>query len=297
MQKIIPHLWFDKEAKEAAEFYTEIFEDSEVTDVTTLHDTPSGDCEVVSFNLLGCPFMAISAGPLFTPNPSISFFINFDPSRVPDAAKKIDNVWEKLAINGTTLMPLDQYPFSQRYGWIQDRYGISWQLILTDPDGNPRPPIVPCLMFVGENCGKAEDAIKHYTSVFKDSKQGLMARYPAGMEPDREGTVMFADFMIGGTWMAAMDSAHEHGFSFNEAISLMINCDTQEEIDYFWEKLSAMPEAEQCGWVKDQYGLSWQISPTIMGDLLGGSDREKIARVTQVMLQMKKLDIEKLISA
>ncbi|MDF2791726.1 MAG: 3-demethylubiquinone-9 3-methyltransferase, partial [Neobacillus sp.] len=109
-QKIVPHLWYDKEAKEAAEFYASIFPESKITDVTTIHNTPSGDSDIVSFELWGQKFKAISAGPLFKINPSISFTVNFDPSREKDAREKIDEVWNKLSEGGTALMPLDQYP-------------------------------------------------------------------------------------------------------------------------------------------------------------------------------------------
>jgi predicted 3-demethylubiquinone-9 3-methyltransferase (glyoxalase superfamily) len=147
MRNIVPHLWFDKEAKEAAEFYAAIFPDSKVTNITTLHDTPSGDCDVVSFELSGQPFMAISAGPLF---------------------------------------------------------------------------------------------------------------------------------------------------KFNESISFIVHCESQAEIDDFWEKLSADPEAEQCGWLEDKYGLSWQIVPTRMDEMLGSGTEEQVARVTQAFVPMKKLDIAEL---
>lgn len=291
MHKITPHLWFDKEAGEAAEFYAAVFPDSKVTQVTTLHDTPSGDVAVVSFELLGQPFMAISAGPLFKFNPSVSFIVNFDPSRERNARESLDALWEKLSEGGTALMPLQQYPFSERYGWVQDKYGLSWQLILSDPEGEERPPIVPALMFVGAVCGKAEEAINFYLSVFEGSKMGAIQRYSAGQEPDKEGTVMFADFMLSGQWLAAMDSAHEHDFAFNEAISLMVYCDSQEEIDDYWERLSAVPEAEQCGWLKDKFGLSWQVVPTRMGDLMESGDAGQRARVTEAFLKMKKFDI------
>ena len=141
---LTPHLWFDKEAKEAAEFYVSVFPNSKITHVTTLHDTPSGDCDVVSFKLSGQPFMAISAGPLF---------------------------------------------------------------------------------------------------------------------------------------------------KFNESISFIVSCETQKEIDYFWRKLSAVPGAEQCGWLKDKYGLSWQIVPTAMDTMMRKGTEEQIARLTQAFLPMKKLDI------
>ena len=293
--KITPHLWFDKESKEAAEFYVSAFGNgSKITNITTLHNTPSGDTDIVSFELNGQPFMAISAGPLFKFNASVSFVVNFDPSREENARKNLDSLWERLSAGGTALMPLDKYPFSERYGWVEDKYGLSWQLILSNPEGEERPFIVPSLMFVGDVSGKAEEAVSFYLSVFRNAKKGVFVRYSKGQEPDKEGTIMFSDFMLEDQWFAAMDSAREHNFGFNEAISLIVHCDTQNEIDYYWEKLSAVPEAEQCGWLKDKYGLSWQIVPTEMDEMMSRGTREQIDRVTQAFLPMKKLDIAQL---
>jgi predicted 3-demethylubiquinone-9 3-methyltransferase (glyoxalase superfamily) len=297
MQTIIPHLWYATEAKEAAAFYTTLFLQSIITNVITLENTPSGDCDVVSFEVWGYAFQAISAGPRFTFNPSVSFMVNFDPLHDPDAQTRIDAVWAQLAADGQVLMPLGQYPFSKRYGWVQDRYGLSWQLILTDPAGEERPPIIPSLLFAGDVCGKAEAASDFYLSVFKRAHRGALARYPAGMEPDREGTVMFTDFTLAGQWFAAMDSARTHHGTFNEAISFMVRCDTQDEIDEYWEALSAVPDAEQCGWLKDKYGLSWQIVPRAMDTLLARGDPEQRARVTAAFLQMKKFDLTVLTDA
>ena len=296
MQKITPHLWYDTEAKEAAEFYCSLFPDSKVTNVTTIHNVPSptGDSDIVSFQLSGQPFMAISAGPLFKFNPSVSLILNYDPSKDKNARKNLDAAWEKLSQGGTTLMSLDKYPFAERYGWIQDKYGLSWQLILSDPKGEERPFVTPSLLFVGNVYGKAEEAGNYYQSVFNNTKQGLVAHYPAGMEPDKEGTIMFADFMIEDQWFALMDSAREHGFGFNEAISFIVNCDTQQEIDYYWGKLSAEPQAEQCGWCKDKYGVSWQITPAAMGKMLSKGTREQVDRVIQAFLPMKKFNIAEL---
>jgi predicted 3-demethylubiquinone-9 3-methyltransferase (glyoxalase superfamily) len=299
MQKITPHLWFDNEAKEAAEFYASIFPNSKITNITTIHEvpTPTGDCDIISFELNGQPFMAINAGPLFMFNPSISFIVHFYPARDKNARKNLDILWGQLSRGGTALMPLDKYPFSEHYGWIQDKYGLSWQLILSSPEGEERPAIVPSLMFVGAVAGYAEEAISFYLSVFKNSKPGIVARYGSGQEPDKQGTIMFSDFMLEGQWFAAMDSAREHGFAFNEAISLLVPCETQEEIDYFWKKLSADPKAEQCGWLKDKYGLSWQVWPTAMGEMMTKGTAEQIARVTEAFLPMKKFDIAALVRA
>jgi predicted 3-demethylubiquinone-9 3-methyltransferase (glyoxalase superfamily) len=291
---IIPHLWFDKEAKEAAEYYCTVFPDSSVSNVTTLSNTPSGDSHLVSFRIWGHPFMAISAGPHFKINPSISFTVNFNPSREPHAREMIDEVWGKLSDGGIALMPLDKYPFSERFGWIQDKYGVSWQLILTNPNGEPRPAIVTSMLFVGDNCGRAEEAREFYLSVFRNSKPGAMFRYGPGQEPDKEGNIMFSDFMLENSWFTAMDSAHDHRFAFNEAISFMVNCVTQEDIDYYWDKLSAVPQAEQCGWLKDKFGVSWQIVPNALGELMGKGTPEQRNRVTQAFLKMKKFNISEL---
>lgn len=288
------HLWFDKEAKEAAEFYCSVFPESRITGVTTINDTPSGDSEMISFTVWGFPFMAISAGPHFKMNPSVSCIVNFDPSRDPNAREMLDEAWDKLSDGGIALMPLDWYPFSERYGWIQDKYGFTWQLMLTNPDGEPRPAIVPSMMFIGENCGKAEEARELYLTVFRNAKPGALVKYGPGQEPDREGTVMFTDFMLENTWLAAMDSAHAHRFSFNEAISLLVNCETQEEIDHYWEHLSAVPEAEQCGWLKDRYGVSWQISASSLDEMMTRGTPEQRNRVTKAFLKMKKFNLAEL---
>ena len=217
--------------------------------------------------------------------------VNFDPSQDKEARQRIDEVWVNLMEGGKALMPLGEYPFSERYGWVQDRYGLSWQLIYTNPEGEERPLIIPSLLFVGDIYGKAEEASDFYLSVFKNTKRGTIARYPSGMEPDQESMVMFTDFKLEGQWFSAMDSAREHGFNFNEAISFMVFCQDQEENDYYWDKLSAVPEAEQCGWLKDKYGLSWQIVPAVMDKMMQDQDPEKIDRVTQAFLKMKKFDV------
>ena len=294
MKKITPHLWFNKEAKEAAEFYAALIPNSKIQNIATLPNTPSGDCDVVSFELAGQPFMAISAGPLFKFNPSVSFHLKCR------TVGEVDAMWEKLSPGGKILMPLGAYPFSERYGWVEDKFGLSWQVILAGESGASQK-IIPALMFVGKVCGKAEEAIAFYTSVFQNSPQsakapgstkaGIFARYGQGEEPDKAGTVKFASFTLLGQEFAAMDSAWEHQFAFNEAISFMVPCETQEEIDYFWEKLSADPQAGQCGWLKDKYGVSWQVIPTIMNEMLASGDKERIARVTRAFLKMKKFDI------
>src|SRR5690606_16997272 len=145
-----------------------------------------------------------------------------DPSQDPEARTRIDEIWNKLMEGGEALMPLDKYPFSERYGWVKDKFGVTWQLIFTNPEGGERPLIIPSIMFAGDVWCKAEEATDFYISVFKNSKRGAIAKYPAGMGDAKEGSIMFTDFMLENQWFAAMDSAGSHDFKFNEAISLMV---------------------------------------------------------------------------
>ncbi|MGH7203905.1 MAG: VOC family protein [Candidatus Levyibacteriota bacterium] len=152
--------------------------------------------------------------------------------------------------------------------------------------------ITPFLWFDKE----AEEAMKFYTSIFKDGKIVSIQYYPEGSTEEHlkgmEGKVLTGVFEIAGQRFMALDGGPY--FKFNEAISFYVECDGQEEVDYFWEKLSAVPESEQCGWLKDKYGVSWQIVPKQMGELLSSPDKEKASRATQAMLQMKKIDLAKL---
>lgn len=292
-QRISNCLWFDDQAEEAVRFYTSVFSNSSTGETTHYDEAsaqasgqPLGSVLTMTFAVEGYEFMALNGGPMFKFTPSISFIVHCG------SADKVDGLWAQLSDGGEALMPLDRYPFSERYGWVQDKYGVTWQLILTQ--GDVKQTIMPSLLFVGEVCGRAEEAINFYTSVFKGSRIGQIHRYGAGQEPEEEGTVMFADFEIEGQPFAAMDSAQDHQFNFNEAISFVVNCDTQEEIDHYWEELSSVPDAEQCGWLKDPFGVSWQIVPVQLPELLSDPDPEVSRRAMEAMLTMTKLDIEEL---
>ncbi|MGA8271335.1 MAG: VOC family protein [Candidatus Sulfotelmatobacter sp.] len=287
MQKITPHLWFDKEAKEAAALYTSIFKDSKTKSTTTLRNTPSGTVDLLTIQLLGQEFRFLNAGPLFRFTPAVSFLV------ACTAKDEVDALWKELSKGGSALMELGQYPFSERYGWIQDRYGLSWQVMFMG-EREIKEKITPTLMFVGKQYGKAEAAIKHYASIFQNAKVDHILRYGNNEEPDKEGTIKHAGLLLDGESFAVMDSARAHNFTFNEAISFMVHCKTQEEIDYFWTKLSADPKSEQCGWLKDKFGLSWQIIPAIVDEMFNDKDEAKLARVTEAFLKMKKFDIAKL---
>ena len=154
-QKIIPNLWFNGVAREAVNYYTSLF--PEGTTVTTSYYPTEGLLDfqkplagkelTIDFELAGYQFTAINAGPDFIPNPAVSFMLNFDSSRDERAQERLDELWNALRDRGEVLMALGEYPFSQRYGWVKDRYGFTWQLILADPKGDPRPFIVPSLLF------------------------------------------------------------------------------------------------------------------------------------------------------
>lgn len=238
--------------------------------------------------------MAISAGPYFKFTPAISFLLNFDPSQDDKAEQHLDELWQKLSDGGEPMMPLQEYPFSKKYGWIKDKFGVTWQLMLTDPSGEPRPFMTPLFLFSGKNANKAQQAIDFYLDVFKKSKAGALSKYEQQNGTAKKGAVMFADFKLEDQWLAAMDSNTEHVFDFNEAISMVINCDNQKEIDYYWEKLSADPKSEQCGWLKDKFGVSWQVTPDAMNDMMDKGTPEQADHVVQALLKMKKIDLAKI---
>ncbi len=284
MQKIEPHLWFDKEAVAAARWYTELFEDSEIITINTLYDTPSGDSEMVEFKLAGMKISAISAGPYFKLNPSISLMV-----ACPNP-EEVDRLYRSLSAGGSELMPLGEYPFSKRYVWLQDKYGLSWQLAAVE-NMSEHQRIRINLLFSGEFCGKAEEAMDYYLTVFEDAKKGYIGNYKPKEAIDARARINYGELTLLGNQLIVMDHGYGGNFMFNEAFSLMILCKNQAEIDYYWDKLSYVPEAEQCGWVKDKFGLSWQIVPKNMNDWMAKGTDEEVRRMTKAFLKMKKLDI------
>ena len=284
MQKITPFLWFNNQAEEAMNFYTSIFKDSRVISVSRIKDTgPNLDQTVTTgtFQIGDQQFHVLNGGPHFSLTPSISFFVSCITE------DEIDNLWVKLSENGKALMPLSKYPFSPKYGWIQDRFGISWQLnFATD-----RQKIAPTLMFANELNGKAEEAIHFYTSIFQNSEILLVARYEAN-QGGTTGTIKHASFLLAGQVFKAMDTSHSQPFGFTPATSFFVSCANQQEVDYFWNKLIAPGEKGQCGWLKDKYGVSWQIIPTILAELMNDPDPAKSKRVIQALMKMQKIDID-----
>lgn len=286
LQKITPFLWFNDNAEEAVNFYTSIFQNSKIKNVARYGDAgpgPKGAVMIVDFQLEAQPFIALNGGPEYTFTPAISFFVNCETQQ------EIDELWNELSRGGTVLMGLDTYPFSEKFGWVEDKFGVSWQLNLA----SRAQKITPFLMYVGEQHGKAEEAMHFYLSLFKNSSILKVERYGAG-EGEPEGSVKHAVFTLDGQEFMAMESNGPHPFTFTPALSLFVNCETQREVDELWEKLTAGGEEVACGWLKDRYGVSWQIVPSILGQLMQDKDPEKAQRVTQALFQMKKIDIKTL---
>ncbi len=274
---IFPCLWFDGNAKEAATLYCSIFNNARITT-----DTPM----VVQFEIEGKRIMGLNGGPMFKINPSISLFVNCATN------EEIERIWNKLIEGGTAMMALDQYPWAEKYGWLTDRYGMTWQLML-DPTQQAQK-IVPSFLFVGEQYGQAQNAIKLYASIFADTKIHHMELYKEG-EPQPAGNLKFGHFNLGAQMFAAMDGLGAHAFQFNEAVSLVVECDTQHEIDHHWNALTQGGSESRCGWLKDQFGVSWQIIPKALGSLM--TDPAKAPRVMQAIMSMNKLDLQVLMDA
>ena len=280
-QVITPAIWCDGTADEAAQFYTDVFRDASIAEQVP------GLAATVSIH--GFKLSLINGGNQYAPNPSISCILNFDPllfGGEEQARAYLDELYERLSTGGV-LMELGEYPFSPRYAWVRDRFGMTWQLMLTDPDGDPRPFVIPSFMFGGTNHANAEEATDAWIALFDNSRRGVLYRYEEGGPLDA-GTVMFTDFTLRGTWIAATDSGTFHDFTFTPGVSIIVSCRDQEEIDRYWAGLSAVPEAERCGWCVDRWGVSWQVVPHNIAELMAD------AATRDNILHMGKIDLAKL---
>ncbi|HET7115322.1 MAG TPA: VOC family protein [Hanamia sp.] len=289
-QKIVPFLWFDDNAEEAVNFYISCFKNSKAGSISRYDEAsakasgrPEGSVLTESFQLNGQEFIALNGGPVFKFTPCISFFVTCETE------EQLDALWKKLSEGGITLMELNSYPFSKKYGWVQDKFGLSWQLNFT----GDKQKINPLLMFTGNQAGNAEEAIHFYVSLFKNSEIVNIVHYQKG-QGEPEGNVVHARFSLNGEEFMAMDSSIKHEFNFTPAVSFMVYCETQAEVDYFWKKLTEGGKEVECGWLEDKYGVSWQIVPTIFIKLITQPDKEKAKRVMQAMMKMKKFDIKTL---
>ena len=289
MQKIIPHLWYDSDAEAAARRYVELIPGSAIGAIVRypeagreIHGQTPGSVMTVEFRLGDTELMALNGGPLFKFTPALSLFVILED----EAA--VDRLWKGLSDGGTTLMPLDKYDWSEKYGWLADRWGLNWQIALGRHADTGRT-VTPSLLFAGKAAGQAGAAVEHYTAAFSGTTVDGIMRHD-GSGKDAAGTVMHAQFRIDGQAVMAMDSA-EADAVFTEAVSLLVACDDQAEIDRLWSALSAVPQAEACGWLKDRFGVSWQIAPRALGAMMTSGDRAAVERVTAAFMKMKKLDL------
>lgn len=287
--EIIPCLWLDDSAEVAAAFYTRTFPEGRIVAVSRYPESvdnpagkPRGSVLTVELELAGRRFTVLNGGPVFHLNPSISFFVHVE------TADEADRLFGQLAEGGEPLMPLGNYPWSERYGWVQDRFGVSWQVI-----AGRRPPggstLVPCLMFAGAQHGRAEEALRLYAGVFPDGGVDHLEKYDPGEGPT--DSVKHGRATLAGQELIAMDSHGEHPFTFNEALSLQVVCRNQEELDRFWGRLADGGEHGPCGWLKDRFGVSWQVVPSEVFRWMSSDDVAARDRAFAAMLGMGKLDL------
>ncbi|HNJ25786.1 MAG TPA: VOC family protein [Chitinophagaceae bacterium] len=271
---IYPCLWFDNQSKAAAQFYCSLFDGARITT-----DTPM----TVLFEIYGKKIMALNGGPMFKINPAISFFV------LCENIDKTNWLWEKLAEGGHILMPIDQYQWSERYGWVQDKFGMTWQISVVEKAGDTAS-LTPSLLFTDEVFGKGESALNYYASIFKNPQTHLLVHYPDGDE--NAGKLMYASVSLNDYPMILMDGPGKQGYTFNEGVSLVVDCDGQDEVDYYWNHLTADGGKESmCGWLKDKFGVSWQIVPKQLIEALSNQDKERAGQAMQAMLKMKKIVI------
>jgi predicted 3-demethylubiquinone-9 3-methyltransferase (glyoxalase superfamily) len=278
-EKITPCLWFNGNAPEAAALYSSIFSNTRIVAQSAI---------VTEISISGQSIILLDGGPRYQPNPSISFYY------ICEKAEELDRIWAAFSKEGTVMMALDKYPWGEKYGWIADKYGISWQLALGKLS-DVGQKLTPCLMFTGDQYGHADEAIEHYTSVFKNTGVDGVLRYGSNEQPDTEGKVKHAQLMLEGQKFMIMESAHAHKFAFSEGVSLTVHCENQEEIDHYWTRLTEKGEESMCGWLKDRFGVSWQIVPVILNKIM--SDPAKANKAARAFMSMRKLVIEDLVNA
>jgi predicted 3-demethylubiquinone-9 3-methyltransferase (glyoxalase superfamily) len=292
-KRITPFFWFDGVAEEAANYYTAVFSKARIKEIVRygkegydIHRQAAGSVMTVRFELEGQEFVGLNGGPVFRFTPAISFFV------VCESEAELHLLHSHLLQEGDTIMPLDKYDWSEKYCWIQDRYGLSWQLSLGRVE-DVGQKITPCLLFVGNRVGQAEKAMHRYTEIFENSIIDGILYYGSG-EEQPEGLVKHAQFGLDGYKFMVMESGLEHSFTFSEAQSFVVHCNNQQEIDYYWKQLSegADKSSQQCGWLKDRFGISWQVVPAQLPEMLNDADPAKASRVFAALLEMIKIDID-----
>lgn len=289
MRQIAIQLCFNDQAEEAVKFYTSVFDNSEITREIHL-PMPNGDTVAYDFMIENQAFSAFNGGPDFKMNPSFSVMVALD------TADEVDALYEKLAEGGKDLMPLDKYPFSDRYAWVEDQFGLTWQLMASK--GMPaNHKVRVSLLFAGQYCGKAEQALNYYADIFQGAEPGHINYYQEGEAQDDRAKVNFAELNVGDQQLVFMDHGFGSDEEFTQAISFLIVAGAQSEVDYYWEKLSAHEEAEAMGWLQDEYGVSWQVVPQAYFQIMETATEEQKKRVLDKLVKMKRMNVARLENA
>lgn len=285
MKKITPFLWFEKDMDAVVNYYASIFPDVKISNPGQLDGTPSGTVQMNSITIYGTQFDLMTAGPYLPFNPTISFIINCD------STDEAQGLWNKITAEGKELMPMQSYDFAPMFGWAQDKYGVSWQVMYMSGE-KPAEKIVSTLMFCGDACGRAEEAMNFYTSIFKNSHIDYVSHYD-GSEPvdDERAKTKHAGFTLDGSRFSVLDSGKKSPLTFQQAISFVVTCNDQAEVDFYWEKLTDGGVEVQCGWLNDKFGVPWQIVPKQMTEMMSTGTPDQIKRVTDAFMQMKRFDI------
>lgn len=267
--EIYPCILFERGAAEAGAFYAELFGG------TSREDNPF----VTMADVFGGKLMLLNYGMPIEKTPALNLHLNIDD----DA--EVDRIFNGLKEGGRELMPLGSYPWSPRYGWVNDKFGTSWQVYGTGGATQPQT-LVPSLMFVGNKLGKCSEAMSLYTSTFPQSRIN-------GAKKDEKGNVIHADFEINGYHLYAMDSDGPHAFDFNNGVSILVETNDQAETDRYWESLLSDGGKEmQCGWLEDRFGVRWQIAPKpILRMVTDKSNPEAAQRAIAEMMKQVKLEI------
>lgn len=289
MQTLIPHLWYDKEALEAARFYTSVFPESQLDWTYHLSDTPSGDAQLVQFRLVNMTLAAISAGPYFHLNESMSLMVQVSKK------EEVDRLYQSLSQNGKVLMPLGEYPFNAYYVWFEDQYGLSWQL-LYNPEQTVSHHLEICLLFSKDQVGSAEDFLQKYVSLLPGAELGQRSYYAQGEASLPQAKLNYGELVLPNQKLIVMDHGYGGENGFNEAFSLMIYVNSPEEMAAYYDAFSSVKEAEQCGWVKDEFGISWQIVPQKLMEAYGNpAQADRLKAVNAAILEMKRLDYQRIV--
>ena len=270
---IFPCLWFNQNGSEAAKFYTSVFRNTKIT-----VDTPM----VINIEIEGQKLMFLNGGPMFQPNLTLSLMM------MCDSKEEAESYYQKLSEKGKVMMELDSYPWSESYAWVEDQYGISWQIYYTK---EYKQKFSPVMMFTGQNNGKCKEALNYYTTVFPNSNIESVMEYEEG-QGDTAGNVAHSQFNINDYLMMAMDSSHGHKVNFTEGTSMTIMTKDQEETDYYWNEFTKEGQESMCGWLKDKYGFSWQIVPNRLIELTNTHEVEKAQKAFGAMMKMKKIIIK-----